>query len=327
MPVMNWPKAPLPNRVEGEKSPQMVDRGGARLTATTWADRLRDIQAQFASDSDPASDAMGMAGPMQAPAALGLGIVKTAGPKALTKVGKWGRGPANEALEYLAKKFPRLTQQVEFLMDDTMKPTTSASWAADNFLPYRADQILYEGAERTTGKAGRIKLNPNIHKQGQGADDSVNSIAHELQHATDNLRSPNQYQQGYDLLNVEPFNYEWNPFENLANITGAMEQGRFVSGKRGNTAFLEDWAGQMRGRFPDKFRDVIDPLMPKLNEDPEVILRALRAPNRFFANAAEASVPGWTGNYMTAAKQQAKLNKHLKSPDALRKAILARKGR
>jgi hypothetical protein len=291
-------------------------------------DRLRDFAMPLRGD--PGAEAGGLVGPMELPGAAAIGIVKTLGRNVPAKTaGKWGgKGtPARDALAYLAKKFPRLHQQVEFVMDDTLGPKTSASWSSDNFLPYRAEHVL-EGSGRGVGKAGTIKLNPNIHMQGQGADDTVNSIAHELQHAADNLRNPNKYQQGYDLVNVTPFSYEHNPFENLANITGAMEQGKFLQGQGRNTAVLEDWAGQMRGRFPANVRDVIEPLLPKFNEDPEIILKALRRPNRFFANVAQDIVPGWSGNYKTAAAQAKALDKHLRSPDALRKAILAtKKGR
>lgn len=326
MPIMNWPKALLPNRVEGEAPSQMADRGDARLTATTWMDRLRDIQAKFAGD--PANDAMGMAGPMQAPAALGIGIVKTAGPKALTKVGKWGRGPANEALKYLAKKFPRLTQQVEFLMDDTLGPATSARWSPDNYLPYRAERVLGEGADRTTGKVGKIGLNPMVHKQEQGVDTSVDSIAHEMQHMADNLRAPAAYDEAYNIALADPFGYTKNPYENLANITGGVERARFLKGK-GKPAeeALYDLALQMRGRFPESIKDVLAPFLGSTRENPIDMLMAVRRPNRALTHIAEGSVFDKSGNVMERAEQIAKFIKHAQSPDALRKAILARKGR
>jgi hypothetical protein len=282
---------------------------------------------------------MGLAGPMAVPGALGIGIVKTATPKVMTpkalpqvlrKSGTWGRGPANEALEYLVQKFPRLAQQVEFIMDDSLRKGASASWRPSQYLPSRAQNVA-AGGERGIGHVGDVRLNPSIHLMRSGGDsaaESVNSIAHELQHVSDNLRRPMTNDEAYALLNVSPFSYNTNPYENLANITGVMEQAKFMGSKgKPGDSILGDWAAQMRGRFPTGMLDVIESTLPKANENPADILRALRAPNRVLANMAEGSVPGFGGNYVEFADQMEKLKRHLRSPDALRKAILARKGR
>lgn len=319
-----WPKPPLPNRQEGERPPQMDSTKPASMRATTWADRARDFFSQF--EGDPAGDAMGLAGPMEVPGMLGIGIVKTLGRNApVTKLGKWGRGPAQEALEYLTSKFPRLSQQVQFLMDDTLGPATSARWSPDNYLPYNAQRIA-EGGERFGGKAGSIKLNPMIHAQGQGADTSVNSIAHEMQHAADNLRRPSVHDPAYHAINVEPFGYTKNPYENLANITGAMEQGGFLqqAGRAGEAdTLMHDWGLQMSGRFPESMKDVIAPFLLKSSEAPAAFLKSMRLPNRAIIDMAEETA----GKAAADARAWDKFNKALKSPDALRKAILARKGR
>lgn len=344
MPIINWPKAPLPNRQEGERAPQMVDNGGARMHAASWGDRIRDVMMPLMGD--PASDAMGLAGPMELPGALGLGIVKTLTPKVMTrkalpdiikKTGAWGRGgPANEALEYLAQKFPRLAQQVEFVMDPTLRKGASASWAPDSAsLPFRA-QMIAEGEGRELGKVGRIRLNPNIHMGRSGGDsaaDSVNSIAHEMQHVSDNLRFPQTNDNAYHMMNRSPFTYETNPYENLANITGAMEQGKFQLGRGASPdavdELLDTTAGPLTNSFPPALIDVVQSLLPKSRDvSPADFMRAMRRPNRAIADIAERSASGGKYGLTDSAKQWERFNKALKSPDALRKAILSRqKGR
>ena len=175
------------------------------------------------------SDIAGLLGPLGAPVAMTRYATKAAREAAFNKT--WpaalekAQGPMKDALSYLTSKYPRIMSHVTKFKTDVPEGTpglTPRSLGGQRQANWPDPKSQY---------FSEIIVDPEgIAKQRR---QPLETIAHEVRHAIDQLRLGRKFDEQYELM-MNKTGYELNPFEVAARKAGRTHTDRLITGRATN---------------------------------------------------------------------------------------------